>query len=155
MGTFLITGAGGMLGRKLSARLAKAGHSLILHDIALPESPAGTAAECRDGDIAAPGVAESLVASRPDGIIHLAAVVSGEAEADFDKGYHVNLDGTRALLEAIRHTGQGWRPRFVFASSLAVFGAPLPDVIPDDWPLTPAQLLRCAEGPRRAAHRRL
>jgi nucleoside-diphosphate-sugar epimerase len=135
MGTVLITGAGGMLGRKLTVRLAEAGHTLVLHDIVPPESRPG--AQCHGGDIAAPGIAAALVAARPDVIVHLAAVVSGEAEADFDKGYRVNLDGTRALLEAVRQAGAGWRPRFVFASSLAVFGAPLPDVIPDDWPLTP------------------
>ena len=73
---------------------------------------------------------EALVAHRPDVIVHLAGVVSGEAEADFEKGYRVNLDGTRALLEAVR--AAGLHPRFVFASTEAVFGAPFPDVIPDD-----------------------
>jgi D-erythronate 2-dehydrogenase len=63
--------------------------------------------------------------------------VSGEAELDFDKGYRVNLDGTRALLEAIRAVGDGYRPRLVFTSSIAVFGAPFPDLIPDDFHLTP------------------
>ena len=74
---------------------------------------------------------------RPDIIFHLAGVVSGEAELDFDKGYRVNLDGTRALLEAIRATGDGYRPRLVYTSSIAVFGAPFPDTIPDDFHLTP------------------
>ena len=68
-------------------------------------------------------------------IFHLAAIVSGEAEQDFDKGYGINLDGTRNLLEAIRHAGT--RPRFVFASSIAVFGAPFPDAIPDNFFCTP------------------
>ncbi len=70
-------------------------------------------------------------------IFHLAGVVSGEAELDFDKGYHVNLDGTRALLEAIRAAGDGYRPRLVYTSSIAVFGAPFPPTIPDDFHLTP------------------
>jgi D-erythronate 2-dehydrogenase len=69
-------------------------------------------------------------------IFHLAAVVSGEAEVDFDKGYRVNLDGTRALLDAIRATGTC--PRVVFASSMAVFGPPFPARIPDDFAPQPA-----------------
>ena len=73
---------------------------------------------------------------RPDVIVHLAAVVSGEAEADVEKGYAVNLDGTRALLDAIRRA-EGYAPRVVYASSLAVFGAPLPDRIGDEFHLTP------------------
>src|SRR5262249_4446046 len=64
-------------------------------------------------------------------------VVSGEAELDFDKGYRVNLDGTRALLEAIRAVGAGYRPKVVFSSSIAVFGAPFPDAIPDEFHPTP------------------
>jgi len=83
------------------------------------------------------GVAEKLVADRPDAIFHLAGVVSGEAELDFDKGYRVNLDGTRALLDAIRKAGGGYKPRLVFTSSMAVFGAPFPHAIPDDFHLTP------------------
>ena len=70
-------------------------------------------------------------------IFHLAGVVSGEAETDFEKGYRVNLDGTRALLEAIRAAGGGYKPKVVFTSSIAVFGAPFPDAIPDDFHLTP------------------
>jgi nucleoside-diphosphate-sugar epimerase len=62
--------------------------------------------------------------------------VSGEAETDFEKGYHVNLDGTRALLEAIRAAG-GYKPKVVFTSSIAVFGAPFPYAIPDEFHLTP------------------
>jgi D-erythronate 2-dehydrogenase len=68
-------------------------------------------------------------------IFHLAGVVSGEAELDFEKGYRVNLDGTRALVEAIR--AAGYRPKLVFTSSIAVFGAPFPDAIPDEFHLTP------------------
>ena len=88
-------------------------------------------------DLAAPGEAATAVARRPDMIFHLAGVVSGEAELDFDKGYRVNLDGTRALLEAIRATGDGYRPKLVYTSSIAVFGAPFPASIPDDFHLTP------------------
>ena len=140
MNTVLVLGAAGMLGRKLAARLAQQSGiaRLILHDVVMPTAPAGgPACECHESDLTDPGVAAKLMASRPDTVFHLAAVVSGEAEADFDKGYRVNLDGTRVLLEAIRPIGGGYQPRFVFASSLAVFGAPLPDVIPDDFALTP------------------
>jgi len=79
------------------------------------------------------------VAERPGVIFHLAAVVSGEAEADFEKGYRVNLDGTRQLFEAIRQVGAGYKPRVVFTSSIAVFGAPFPEAIGDEFlsaPLT-------------------
>src|SRR2546428_9717182 len=88
-------------------------------------------------DLSEPGKAARAVEARPDTIFHLAGVVSGEAELDFDKGYRVNLDGTRALLEAIRATGDGYRPRLVYTSSIAVFGAPFPPSIPDDFHLTP------------------
>jgi nucleoside-diphosphate-sugar epimerase len=88
-------------------------------------------------DLSEPGKADQTIAGRPDVVFHLAGVVSGEAELDFDKGYRVNLDGTRALLEAIRATGDGYRPRLVYTSSIAVFGAPFPESIPDDFHLTP------------------
>ncbi len=144
----LITGAGGMIGRKLASRLARektlAGREiarLSLTDIIAPEPPCGFAGQCdaEAADLAAPGVAEAAIATRPDLIFHLAAIVSGEAEADFDKGYRVNLDGTRALFEAIRAEGQKapYAPRVVFTSSIAVFGAPFPDPIPDEFFTTP------------------
>jgi nucleoside-diphosphate-sugar epimerase len=130
----LIIGAAGMIGRKLSARLAKDGAGeLILHDV-VPF--AGSSAV---SDLSAPGEAEKLLASRPDVIFHLAAIVSGEAEADFEKGYRINLDGTRRLFEAVRKVGNGYKPRLVFTSSIAVFGAPFPEAIGDEFlnaPLT-------------------
>ncbi len=131
----LVLGAGGMLGRKLVASLVSMGPKLTLHDIVPPEAPPG--AQAFASDLSQPGEADKLVATRPDVIFHLAAIVSGEAEADFEKGYRVNLDGTRQLLEAVRRVGDGYRPRFVFASSLAVFGAPFPEIIPDEFHLTP------------------
>lgn len=118
-----------MIGRKLVARLPHA--ELLLHDVVPFEGAS------RVSDLSLPGEAEKLVAARPDVIFHLAAVVSGEAEADFEKGYRVNLDGTRRLFEAIRK--EGYRPRVVFASSIAVFGAPFPEAIGDEFlnaPLT-------------------
>jgi nucleoside-diphosphate-sugar epimerase len=89
------------------------------------------------GDLPAPGEADRLLADKPDAIFHLAAIVSGEAEQDFDKGYRINMDGTRGLLEAVRKAGH--KPRLVFASSIAVFGAPFPEAIGDEFlsaPLT-------------------
>jgi len=141
----LITGAGGMLGRKLIAKLLAAGSvadrpitSMALTDMSgLSDlAPLGRVRTVV-ADLCQRGVATSVIESRPELIFHLAAVVSGEAEAEFEMGYRVNLDGTRALLEAIRKLGPGYCPRFVFASSVAVFGAPLPDVIDDDQGLTP------------------
>jgi nucleoside-diphosphate-sugar epimerase len=87
------------------------------------------------GDLPAAGEAEKLIADRPDIVFHLAAIVSGEAEQDFDKGYRINMDGTRGLLESVRKAGH--KPRLVFASSIAVFGAPFPDAIGDEFFNTP------------------
>jgi Nucleoside-diphosphate-sugar epimerases len=90
-------------------------------------------------------------------IFHLAAVVSGDAEADFDKGYRVNLDGARQLFEAIRQEGTRapYHPRAVFTSSIAVFGAPFPDVIGDEFFTTPLTQLRNAGSNGRAPPGRL
>jgi nucleoside-diphosphate-sugar epimerase len=136
----LVIGAAGMIGRKLTERLAKQPPaSLTLHDVVPPVPPAGLAAKTAVSDLSAPGEAERLVAARPDLIFHLAAIVSGEAEADFEKGYRINLDGTRRLFEAVRKVGDGYKPRLVFTSSIAVFGAPFPDAIADEFlnaPLT-------------------
>jgi len=126
----LIIGGAGMVGRKLAERLARDGElggravsSMALYDVVEPAVPASAKVPVRvmTGDLPAAGEAGRLVADRPDVIFHLAAIVSGEAEQDFDKGYRINLDGTRSLLEAVRITG--YVPRFVFASSIAVFGA--------------------------------
>jgi len=130
----LVIGAAGMIGRKLVARLAaQGGAELIQHDVVPFEGASAVS------DLSTPGEAEKLIAARPELIFHLAAVVSGEAEADFEKGYRVNLDGTRQLFEAIRLAGEGYRPKVVFTSSIAVFGAPFPDAIGDEFlnaPLT-------------------
>jgi nucleoside-diphosphate-sugar epimerase len=142
----LITGAAGMIGRKLTERLARDGAlngapiaALTLLDVVPPTKPTGFAGkvETAAADLAAPGEAAKAIAGRPQTIFHLAGVVSGEAELDFDKGYHVNLDGMRALLEAVRAAGDGYRPKLVYTSSIAVFGAPFPQSIPDDFHLTP------------------
>jgi nucleoside-diphosphate-sugar epimerase len=141
----LILGAAGMVGRKLTERLVKEGRlggdaitRLVLHDVVEPERPqASFAIDTLTSDFSVPGEAEKLVASRPDVIFQLAAIVSGEAEADFDKGYRINLDGTRFLFDAVRTIGDGYKPRLVFTSSIAVFGAPFPEAIGDEFFLTP------------------
>jgi nucleoside-diphosphate-sugar epimerase len=137
-----------MVGRKLTEGLLREGalgeraiDKLTLVDIVAPTPPpdAKIAIAARVADLAEPGAAAALVAERPDVIYHLAAVVSGEAEADFDKGYRINLDAPRALLEAIRAENgrSGYKPRLVFASSIAVYGAPFPDKIGDEFFTTP------------------
>jgi nucleoside-diphosphate-sugar epimerase len=142
----VVSGAAGMIGRKLTERLARDGvvgrtriARLSLVD-AVPTAPLGEAAvpvERIVADVADNGLADELTSRRPDLVFHLAAVVSGGAEADFEHGYRVNLDGTRMLLEAIRRVGVGYRPRVVYASSIAVFGAPFPEIIGDDYLTAP------------------
>ena len=137
----LITGAGGMIGRKLTARLLDDGElagrpieHLDLVDLSAPQVD-DPRASGEAADLTQPGVAEELAARDADVVFHLAGVVSGEAEVDLDKGLAVNLDGTRELLDALRRTPS--TPRVVFTSSIAVFGAPFPDVIGDEFHLTP------------------
>ena len=131
MKRILVIGAAGMIGRKLVARLKKDGAGELLQQDVVPFEGGIVS------DLSSPGEAEKLITKRPDLIFHLAAVVSGEAEADFEKGYRVNLDGTRYLFEAIRKAN--YKPKVVFTSSIAVFGAPFPDAIGDEFlnaPLT-------------------
>jgi D-erythronate 2-dehydrogenase len=141
----LIIGAGGMVGQKFIQRLAKDGRlgnseieAIDGQDVIRPRAPASApfAFHAHQGDISEPGVLDQLVARRPDLIVHLAAIVSGEAEIDFDKGYSINMDGTRLLLEAIRKQPD-YRPKLVFTSSIAVFGAPFPEAIGDEFFNTP------------------
>jgi nucleoside-diphosphate-sugar epimerase len=112
---------------------------LTLIDVAAPDAPEGFKGKVTAvaADLAAPDVADKLVAPRPQVIFHLAGVVSGEAETNFEKGYHVNLDGIRNLIEAVRAVGDGYRPKLIFTSSIAVYGAPFPHAIPDEFNLTP------------------
>ncbi len=139
-----------MVGRKLCERLARDGaldgqriDELHLVDIITPVPPAlaDFRSQCDAFDLAAPYVAPKLIAGRPDVIFLLASIVSGEAESDFEKGYSINLDGTRLLFEAIRRenqaSGEFYGPRVVFTSSIAVFGAPFPETIDDEFFTTP------------------
>lgn len=137
----VITGAGGFLGSRLVTRLLRDGtlagrqvERIVALDVAVPDLPADPRVEAVAGDVAERAVIEPLLAG-VDVVYHLAAVVSAAAEADFDLGMRVNLDGTRTLLDSLRRLGQV--PRLVFASSVAVYGGPLPDPVRDDTHLTP------------------
>ena len=142
-----MTGAAGMIGRKLTDRLVADGHlggvgldRLSLFDAVEPATPEGwTGVVDRVVlDLADPESGDAVVAGRPEVILHLAAVVSGEAEADFDKGYRVNLDGTRHLLEAIRraHLADGYLPRCVYVLNRGVRRS-VARSHPDVFPSTP------------------
>ncbi|EPX81084.1 D-erythronate dehydrogenase [Litoreibacter arenae] len=136
----LILGGGGMVGQKLARHLAANGLNgqqvdITLHDIAFPPDAIAGATQIK-GSIADAGTPEALAKTKPDVIFHLASIVSGEAEADFAKGWAINMHPTWALLEALRaehEADPGYRPRIVFTSSIAVFGGPYPDKISDDF----------------------
>lgn len=141
----LILGGAGMVGRRLVEALVANGelggrkidaiHSFDVVEGGVSSPLVSTSA----GDIADAGTISSLVAARPDVIFHLASIVSGEAEVEFEKGYRINLAGMQNLLEAIRLASDEYRPRLVFTSSIAVFGAPFEEPIRDTFlhaPLT-------------------
>jgi nucleoside-diphosphate-sugar epimerase len=132
----LITGGGGFLGsrlaRALKARDPKA--SITLVDVAFPNDVGGEFT-CLKGDLTEPAVLAAALTRDTTSVFHLAAVVSGGAEADFDLGYRVNLDGTRALFEACRALNAP--PKIVYASSVAAFGGTLPEVLDDSTTPTP------------------
>ena len=132
----LVTGAAGMLGLKFCRKLAETGmiageqvESLTMADVIDPPFIADAPFKIRSvvSDLSELKAAEQLIAGRPDVILHSAAIVSGEAETDFDKGYRINLSGTQYLFDAVRRAA--YMPRLIFASSIAVFGAPFPEVI--------------------------
>src|SRR6267154_300913 len=135
----VITGGCGFLGRRVALRLLERGDidDLVLFDnapSALP-LPEDTRLRLVVGDIADRETVRGVISPATASVFHLAAVVSGQAEADTDLGYRVNLDGTRAVLDACRALGTC--PRVVFASSLAVYGGELPSAVGDETPLTP------------------
>ena len=143
----LITGGAGFLGVKLAKKLLERGtlagpdgkqHTLsriVLLDQVAAQGFTDTRIVSMTGDVAdADSVARALTPSVQT-VFHLAAVVSGEAESDFDLGMRINLDATRILLEQARHNGN--KPRFVFTSSVAVFGGDLPAKVLDTTPATP------------------
>lgn len=142
----VITGGAGFLGSRLARSILQRGQltdasgalravrKLVLIDVA-PASVIDPRVEIVTGDLADSALTERALTSETDSVFHLAAVVSGQAEAEFDTGMHVNLDATRALLERCRKLARA--PKFVFTSSLAVFGGVLPDPVRDDSPITP------------------
>jgi nucleoside-diphosphate-sugar epimerase len=141
MAKILIIGGGGMVGQKLAHSLAAdpfhAGDEVTLFDMAFPAEGGAPAAQKLPGNITDKGAIRRLAAGRPDLIFHLAAIVSGEAETDFDLGWNVNMMAFRDLLEALRgevvSSAHAYTPRIVFTSSIAVFGAPFPEKIDDTF----------------------
>ncbi len=144
----VITGGGGMLGKKLAKALLKRGSlvgpdgkptaidKLILFDnVVGPDMPKDPKISVVTGEVHDAAQMKKLISGDTGSVFHFAAVVSAGAEADFDLGYRVNLDGTRAVLEACRALPKP--PRVVFTSSVAVFGGDMPKVIGDNQPLTP------------------
>jgi D-erythronate 2-dehydrogenase len=135
----VVTGGCGFLGRRVGLQLLARSDvdELILFDNARPALPLPKDKRLRlvTGDIADREAVGHLISPGTDSVFHLAAVVSGQAEADTDLGFRVNLDGTRAVLDACRALGTC--PRVVFASSLAVYGGELPPMVGDATPLTP------------------
>jgi nucleoside-diphosphate-sugar epimerase len=144
----LITGGGGMLGQKLIAGLAKVGSLNGKKIESITVVDAYKQSQALDGfdfkitskivDITDRKECDAMIAEKPDVIFHLAAIVSGEAESDFEKGYRVNVDGMRNLFEAIRLISNDYCPRVVFTSSVAVYGGPYLDVADDNFILQPA-----------------
>ena len=140
MATMLIIGGGGMVGQKLAVRLAASGlggnppDRLVSHDCAFPETGAAWG-ERVTGNLVDSETPELLASQRFDVIFHLAAIVSGEAEKDFHKGWQVNLFSVWRLLEALRSQHEAssgaYRPRFVFASSTGAFGPPFDGPVGD------------------------
>lgn len=143
----LISGGAGFLGTKLCAALLKRGAltdaqgreceiaRIRLFDVVEANRIVDPKVEALAGDIANAGDVQRALGDDTDSVFHLAAVVSGEAEQNFDIGMRVNVDGTRTLFEAIRRLPAP--PKVVFTSSLAVFGGSLPEPVPDDQALTP------------------
>src|SRR5499427_3392034 len=135
----VVTGGCGFLGHRVALQLLERDgvDELVLFDNAPSALPLPEDHRLRlvTGDIAHPDAVRGAITEGTGSVFHLAAVVSGQAEADTDLGYRVNLDGTRAMLEACRALGTC--PRVVFASSLAVYGGALPPSVGDDTPLTP------------------
>ena len=145
----VITGGTGFIGRRIALRLLERGalfgpdgkdvaiDELVLFDVAPPQLalPEDRRLRIVTGEVSDAKLMREVIAPGTFSVFHLAAIVSGQAEADTDIGYRVNLDGTRAVLEACRAVGSA--PRLVFASSLAVYGGDMPPAVADDTPLTP------------------
>ncbi len=145
----VITGGAGFIGRKLAQRILAQGEltgpsgereavtELVLFDAVAPpdEELADARVRAVTGDIADAALVAKVIDAQTNSVFHLAAVVSAGAEAEFELGYQVNLDGTRNVLEAAKAANGA--PRVVFASSLAVYGGEVPDTVVDETPITP------------------
>jgi nucleoside-diphosphate-sugar epimerase len=143
----LITGGAGFLGQKLARALLARGtlsgadgsqqqiDKLVLADVVPAQDFGDSRVKVVTGDITDAQLMQSLVTADTTSIFHLAAIVSGQAEADFDLGMKINLDASRLLLESCRALGH--KPRVVFTSSVAVYGGQLPDIVKDDTALNP------------------
>lgn len=143
----VITGGAGFLGRKLASAILKRGRltdaagaardvrEVVLFDVVATQASDNPRVRAVAGDLGDEALVSRVFAAEVDSVFHLAAVVSGEAEQNFDLGWRVNVDATRLWLEACRRRSSP--PKFVFTSSVAVFGGQLPDVVPDDQQLTP------------------
>ena len=142
----VVTGGAGFLGQRLARRLLQRGAiagehglSLIERIVLVDQAPAPDFGDPRveavTADVADPAAMAAVIGPDVDLVFHLAAVVSGAAEADFDLGMRINLDASRLILELCRRAGN--RPRVVFTSSVAVYGGTLPPVVDDDTPLNP------------------
>ena len=127
----IITGGAGFLGQRLATVLLTSSidfEQLVLVDVVMPTKPGpDERVVCQQTDLTKTGAVQTLITHRTGIVFHLAAIVSSHAEKDFDLGWTVNLDVTRQLLEACRPQKRGIR--FVFASSLAVYGGTLPDIV--------------------------
>lgn len=145
MANILIIGGGGMVGQKFAAALSHRSltggtDSVTLYDLGFPEK--GAKADKRiTGNVTDTELMRETVATRPDAIYHLASIVSGEAETNFDLGWEVNGTAFRTFLDLVRaeHLASegAWRPKLIFTSSIAVFGAPYPDKIGDEFLCSP------------------
>ena len=143
----LITGGAGFLGQRLARQLLAQGQlkdshgqlqtisELVLVDVVAAHDFNDVRVKVVTGDIADGALMRATINTQTTSIFHLAAIVSGQAEADFELGMRINLDASRLLLDICRELGH--KPKVVFASSVAVYGGKLPDVVQDTTALNP------------------
>ena len=143
----LITGGAGFLGQRLARQLLAQGQlkdshgqlqtisELVLVDVVAAHDFNDVRVKVVTGDIADGALMRATINTQTTSIFHLAAIVSGQAEADFELGMRINLDASRLLLDICRELGH--KPKVVFTSSVAVYGGKLPDVVQDTTALNP------------------